>query len=695
MKKYLGLLAFPIMLMTGCAKENTLDVTPDNPDNNPVEKVLTFTGIINGTNGSRTAFGEYNKGEYGVFWTAGDNISVYTKSGKQQIYDLTGGAGSAKGTFTFVDDVADITAPNAHYAVYPNTLNTSDYDAAKKHDYKYSFSDGKLTLDLSNLKEQTYNPADDQAGADKFQLTKSVMTAKSTDTTLKFENALAMLHVNICAGEEENFENFTVHEIKLTAGDGQPLWGAGATIDMNGNNPKAVIPANPGQNVITLKLPEGGLVIEEDCAELGNGNNYDSNYNYNLGGRDFYILLPAGTYGNFKLEAKVSCDYIGTAEEYKKYHEFTLTNSWKEITFERSYINSFHRSIDALISYDGIVYADILDANTAASNTNLLELEIARQGKLYWPFFESLESKLSKVDKDVVLKGTETNRYLEIADPTCAPTYFTTLNEHTFTVEDVEFRGEISVIGLGHYYEHKALGYNTIMNNVTIDGIKVRKWANGSYRCAVFNYGKTGTLNNCTIINSECSENCAYLVEADDWKSGDRLYHENYLGLSEYELERLTYDLGTQNGTKLILNDCTIGKIAIYEHGALEVNASTVKLITDCSNMPSAGALISINKGSTVTALYLTGETQPSKYLYSNVKIAAGATVNTLIITDHVKNDAQNQRNIEIEAGAIIDEIVFDGKTYTSSEFTFSDDRKTITFTKDGSSIDFVIDNIN
>lgn len=695
MKKYLGLLAFPIMLMTGCAKENTLDVTPDNPDNNPVEKVLTFTGIINGTNGSRTAFGEYNKGEYGVFWTAGDNISVYTKSGKQQQYDLTGGAGSAKGTFTFVEDVKDIATPNAHYAVYPHTLNKSDYDYAKGHDYKYSFNNGILTLDLSNLAEQTYNEADDQAGADKFQLTKSVMTAKSTDTTLKFENALAMLHVNICAGEEENFENFTVHEIKLTAGDGQPLWGAGATIDMNGNNPMAVIPANSGQNVITLKLPKGGLVIEEDCAELGNGNNYDSNYNYNLGGRDFYILLPAGTYGNFKLEAKVSCDYIGTAEEYKKYHEFTLTNSWKEITFERSYINSFHRSIDALISYDGIVYADILDANTAASNTNLLELEIARQGKLYWPFFESLESKLSKVDKDVVLKGTETNRYLEIADPTCAPTYFTTLNEHTFTVEDVEFRGEISVIGLGHYYEHKSLGYNSIMNNVTIDGIKVRKWANGSYRCAVFNYGKIGTLNNCTIKKSECSENCAYLVEPDTWKPYDRLFHDNYLGLTEDKLKRLTYDLGTQNGTKLILNNCDIGKIAIYEQGGLEVNNSTVELITDCGNMPSAGGIISINEGSTVTSLYLTGDTGAYQSLYSNVKIAAGATVNTLIITKYVVEDTHDLRNIEIAAGATINNIVYKGVPYTSSEFTFSSDRKTITFTKNGASEEFIIDNVN
>jgi len=529
MKKYLGLLAFPIMLMTGCRIENSLDVTPDNPDNNPVEKVLTFTGIINGTNNSRTAFGEYNKGEYGVFWTEGDNISVYTKSGKQQQYDLTGGAGSAKGTFTFVDDVADITAPNAHYAVYPHALNKSDYDYAKGHDYKYSFNNGILTLDLSNLAEQTYNPADDQAGADKFQLTKSVMTAKSTDTTLKFENALAMLHVNICAGEEENFENFTVHEIKLTAGDGQPLWGAGATIDMNGNNPKAVIPANPDQNVITLKLPEGGLVIEEDCAELGNGNNYDSNYNYNLGGRDFYILLPAGTYGNFKLEAVVSCDQIGTAEEYKKHHEFTLTNFWKEITFERSYINSFHRHIDALISYNGTVYADILDANTAASNANSLELEIERQGKLYWPFFESLESDLSQVDKDVVLQGTETNRYLEIADPTCAPTYFTTLNNHTFTIKDVEFRGEISLLGLGHYYKHGATSYTTVLDNVTVDGIKVRKWADDTFRCAVFNYG-SATLKNCTIKNSVCSENCPYLLnDPYTWKSYDRLFHDNYL----------------------------------------------------------------------------------------------------------------------------------------------------------------------
>ena len=78
--------------------------------------------------------------------------------------------------------------------------------------------------------------------------------------------------------------------------------------------------------------------------------------------------------------------------------------------------------------------------------------------------------------------------------------------------------------------------------------------------------------------------------------------------------------------------------------------------------------------------------------LYSNVKIAAGAEVDKLIITKYVKND--NNKNIEIEEGAIINNIVFDGVTYTSSEFEFSADRKTGTFTKGGTSIDFVIDNV-
>jgi len=162
-------------------------------------------------------------------------------------------------------------------------------------------------------------------------------------------------------------------------------------------------------------------------------------------------------------------------------------------------------------------------------------------------------------------------------------------------------------------------------------------------------------------------------------------------------LKRLTYDLGVQNKAKLVLESGEYGKIALYEQGALEVNGpSTVDLITDCGNLKGWG-LISINDKATVKELYLTGDSGNKSYstVYSIVRIAAGATVENLIITKYVMNDDSNLRDIEIAAGAKINNIVFDGKSYTSSEFTFSTDRKTITFTKDGSSIDFVIDNVN
>ena len=238
----------------------------------------TFTGVMEVTE-SRTALGEKGK----VVWGANDSISIFKKSGYHQKYQVENGGG-VEATFKYAGKSSkhglDLTQ---NYAVYPYSANHT------------LTAEGVFTLDLSSLATQNYTEGS-------FENGKSVMTAKSDDTNLFFYNALSMICFKLWSVVPGDY---SIKSITLTSASA--VLNGIATVKMSAEQPVAEFTS--GTKEITLTCAEAvQLETEGSVSEEG----------VPTGGHDFYMLVPAGTYGVEDLTIKIEgTDANGKALVYE------------------------------------------------------------------------------------------------------------------------------------------------------------------------------------------------------------------------------------------------------------------------------------------------------------------------------------------------------------------------------------------
>lgn len=587
MKKNLIAL-YVIAGMTVAACTNNSEQPELKPGNGSSD---VFTAVIGQE--TRTSLDANNN----VVWSNDDAITVFKMGGGVQDYSIVEGAGTTTAQFIAEGDVVSSGALDQNYAIYPSG--------------DYTFENKVFQLDLSYLAKQAVNTTS-------FAEEQSLMTAKSGGSELKFYNALSMLQVNLCAYD---LDAFTIKGIKVTAD--QPLAGK-AAIDMSGETPVLTI-AEDGSKEISLDIPEEGIVMNGEC-------NHDLK-----GGHNFYILLPAGTYTNFRIAVDMLCVEEGTAADGGVEKFLTLAKSYETITLERSKINTFHRSIDALFSVNGTIYSDILEGYAANKNAESLEVKLERERVLYWPFFESKELQASEISLPINIDGQ--NKTVEFADPDGWPILINA-NDNPVTLKDLNCTGEISLMYFG---VNSKTEYNTTyIDNLNMSNMKVNYWA--AIRTATFVTGKS-TISNSTITGSTISENDPW--NGHSWK--DVLHAPS----------EICYDLGINSQAIVNIYNSTIGKIYMFEHSNLYINeGSTVDYIFAHVNWNNGGTNgLTLNNGSYVK------EIDSKSYAStrgSKVTINSGAKVDVFNIRGLLTSSASNSAVMtKISAGATIGKINF------------------------------------
>ena len=220
-------------------------------------------------------------------------------------------------------------------------------------------------------------------------------------------------------------------------------------------------------------------------------------------------------------------------------------------------------------------------------------------------------------------------------------TAFAAADGQLVTVKNITFAGEhFGIFGGVYGGVSGRIDYNTLFENVNIidNGIYCYNSA-GSIPMSAFSNLGTATLENCTITGT-------YWVGTKDPNTNAQQCYDNF-GI---------YDIFVPNNKLTQINNSTIGRIYVNNHGHLTVaGTSTVDVI-------EANALVkghvTIDSGANVS---LVDVDQLSDSYAPTVNIKAGATVETLNL-----NLITNTTKITIEDGANITKIIHKGVEYSS-----------------------------
>lgn len=271
MKKSLfGVVAAATLLFASCAKDE-VQVAP------APEQAGDFTAVVVGSRA------ELN--DKAVLWNDTDLLSIFTKTAHNRQYKVKQiEEGSRSATFEYVSySGTDVTPLTANYALYP-------YDPAA------TISGDQIKTTLAA--EQTYNAA-------KIDLGNALMVAKSSDNTLTFMNAGALLCFKV--SKQALPDSYTLQSIKVSSTN-KALAGE-VTIDL-ANDGKAVV-ADDGAKAVTLATINAAITTTEQA---------------------FYLALPETTFAEG--DATVTFTF-NEGEKTIALPPFTLSqNSIKNVVYE-------------------------------------------------------------------------------------------------------------------------------------------------------------------------------------------------------------------------------------------------------------------------------------------------------------------------------------------------------------------------
>lgn len=220
-----------------------------------------------------------------VLWESDDQLTIFTKTAHNRQYKIKSiESGNRTATFEYVGySGTDATVLTANYALYP-------YDAAA------TISGDQISTKWAS--EQAYN-------AQKVDLANSLMVAKSSDNTLNFQNAGALLRFKI--SKQDLPDTYTLQSIKVSSA--QNLLAGNVTIDL-ADGGKAVV-AEGGKQEVALTGINAPITTTE---------------------QSFYLAIPATTFA----EGDVTVTFIFTeGEKVVALPAFTLSqNSIKSIVYQ-------------------------------------------------------------------------------------------------------------------------------------------------------------------------------------------------------------------------------------------------------------------------------------------------------------------------------------------------------------------------
>lgn len=206
---------------------------------------------------------------------------------------------------------------------------------------------------------------------------------------------------------------------------------------------------------------------------------------------------------------------------------------------------------------------------------------------------------------------------------------FSSSNNSKVTLNDVNFKGTVQSIMLGHYQSgNKAQqsAFTTELNNVNAIGLEVVSFSSGISPGVVV-YGKAD-LNKVNIYDTKLSA-----LDTDPmWP---------------------VYDLAVVNYTTTNVKDSKIGSVITWTHSYLEFNNSEIDRIDTRAFHSSQKGETVIGKGTTVGRINVVPQSDyDTKYGYS-LTIKKGATVKVLDISK-----ITNMTYIVIEEGAVVEKVI-------------------------------------
>lgn len=223
---FYGFVALAGLAMVSCSQEIDEQITA-NTDN--VKKV--FTASTEDGADTRTSIEIDAEGNGTVIWNGEELIAVNGVD-----YKVTDGAGTKTVTFGANVEGTEAATAEVYNAIYPNN----------------AWVEGGLNLE--HLKEQS---ALNKTFGHGYAVT--VATTTSSEMDLKFKNALSFLRVRFTLAEDAKEEAITIKTVKITAAEGDNLWGTVSSVDYatgeigaveNGGNS---ILYNAGEDVVLSK----------------------------------------------------------------------------------------------------------------------------------------------------------------------------------------------------------------------------------------------------------------------------------------------------------------------------------------------------------------------------------------------------------------------------------------------------------
>lgn len=270
MKQILWSAVTAALLFASCAKDDAEVVNLPASDDFTATLAAESRTELNGT---------------AVLWESDDQLTIFTKTAHNRQYKIKSiESGNRTATFEYVNySGTDATALTANYALYP-------YDEAA------TISGDQISTKWAS--EQAYN-------AQKVDLANSLMVAKSSDNTLNFQNAGALLRFKI--SKQDLPDTYTLQSIKVSSA--QNLLAGNVTIDL-ADGGKAVV-AEGGKQEVALTGINAPITTTE---------------------QSFYLAIPATTFA----EGDATVTFTFTeGEKEVALPAFTLSqNSIKNIVYQ-------------------------------------------------------------------------------------------------------------------------------------------------------------------------------------------------------------------------------------------------------------------------------------------------------------------------------------------------------------------------
>ena len=288
--KYINILHFAaiITLLTACNEESTSPMYDSN-------KYELFNATILDSN-TRTVLDN----NYNVVWQAGDEISIFGRTGYHNQYVLKSGENTASGTFEPKDYAGTNPELEANYAIYP---------------YNKSYiltNDKTVSVDISSWANQTYI-------AGTFENGKAFMTGKSDNTNIPFKNAQSVARFKVSSKVPGSYSIKTISISSASKALNGP-----SVIDMKADAPILECATNNIENSHKTNT----LTCTEKVV-LGVGETY------------FYMLMPTGAYSDLTIKI------TGKEEMNNKDFKWSYTIP-STITFQRSKFFTFEKEFQAV-----------------------------------------------------------------------------------------------------------------------------------------------------------------------------------------------------------------------------------------------------------------------------------------------------------------------------------------------------------